>query len=89
MVPGRWQMACELIYNFVAELAFSNSGKKAQPFIPLFLSLFLYILFCNLLGLVPSSLTVTAHPVVNVGLAFDFVRCHYGNRIQIARRAFS
>jgi F-type H+-transporting ATPase subunit a len=73
LVPGRLQMAGELFYNFIAGLVIEGAGDKAKPFIPFVFTIFSYIFFCNLLGLVPTSLTVTAHLVVNFALAAGLI----------------
>lgn len=68
-VPGRWQMLAEKIYGMVAGMVESAAGEKARPFFPFIFSVFLFILFSNLLGMIPHSLTVTSHIVVNLALA--------------------
>jgi F-type H+-transporting ATPase subunit a len=45
------------------------AGKHAEAFIPFVFSIFVFILFCNVLGLIPHSLTVTSQIVVNFSLA--------------------
>jgi len=69
LVPGRWQNLAELFYEFVANLLRNILGEEGMKFFPLVFSLFLFILFCNFLGLLPGSFTVTSHLVVTAALA--------------------
>lgn len=74
VVPGRMQMLAEGIYNFIAEMVESAAGEKARPFFPFIFSIFIFIMCCNLLGMIPHSLTVTGQIIVNLALAlFIFV----------------
>lgn len=67
--PSRIQMSVELIYRMIADMLNINVGEKGKPFIPLIFSMFLFILLCNLLGLLPYSFTVTSHISITLGLA--------------------
>jgi len=69
LVPGRWQSVTEMLYEFVADMLDTNAGHGAEPFFPFVFTLFVFILFCNLLGLVPYSFTVTSHIIVTFALA--------------------
>ena len=69
LVPGRVQSMAEMLYEFVADLVDSNAGHDARPFFPFVFTLFVFILFANLLGLVPYSFTVTSHIVITFALA--------------------
>jgi F-type H+-transporting ATPase subunit a len=74
IVPGRWQMLAETLYNFISEMVSSAAGEKAKPFFPFIFTIFIFIFACNFLGMIPHSLTVTSHIVVNLALAlFIFV----------------
>ncbi len=74
MVPGRWQSAVEYFYQVVADLVRDNVGAQGRPYFPFIFSLFMFILFGNLLGLVPGSFTFTSHLAVTFALAaFIFV----------------
>ncbi len=68
-VPGRWQGLAEVSYQFVEEILEENAGKAAKKYFPYIFSLFLFILFCNLIGMVPFSFTVTSHIIVTFGVA--------------------
>ncbi len=57
LVPGRWQMAVESITGFIDNLLEANIGKAGRKYLPYIFSLFMFILFANLLGLLPIGLT--------------------------------
>ena len=61
LVPGRWQMAVEGFTGFIDNLLAANIGPAGKKYVPYIFSLFMFILFANLLGLVPLGL-VGAHP---------------------------
>ena len=61
LVPGRWQMAVEGFTGFITDLMDTNIGPKGRKFTPWVFSLFMFILFANLLGMLPVAL-VGAHP---------------------------
>jgi F-type H+-transporting ATPase subunit a len=69
LVPGRWQSVAEMFYEFVVDLVDTNAGHGARAFVPFVFTLFMFILFANLLGLVPWSFTVTSHIIVTFALA--------------------
>lgn len=69
LVPGRWQSAVELQHEFVLKTLRDIAGEHGMRFFPLVFSLFLFILFANLLGMLPYSFTVTSHLVVTFALA--------------------
>lgn len=61
LVPGRWQMAVEGFTGFITSLMDTNIGPAGRKFTPWVFSLFMFILFANLLGMLPVAL-VGAHP---------------------------
>jgi F-type H+-transporting ATPase subunit a len=69
LVPGRIQSLAEISYEFVADMVESNVGPEGMPFFPFVFSLFMFILFANLLGLIPWSFTVTGQIIVTFALA--------------------
>ena len=46
-----------------------TAGLKAKPYFPFVFSLFMFVLFCNMLGMLPYSFTVTSHIIVTFALA--------------------
>ena len=74
LVPSRIQFLSEMTYEFVAKMISETAGSKARPFFPFVLTLFLFILFCNMIGMIPYSFTVTSHIIVTFALAaFVFI----------------
>jgi F-type H+-transporting ATPase subunit a len=71
LVPGRWQAAVEYLYDFVRSMLDDNVGPEGRRYVPLIFSLFIFVLFCNLLGLIPwvGAFTPTSHVAVTLGLA--------------------
>jgi len=69
LVPGRWQAMVEYGYEFIANMLKDNIGNEGRKYFPFVFSLFMFILFCNLIGLLPGSFTVTSHIIVTFALA--------------------
>jgi F-type H+-transporting ATPase subunit a len=69
IVPGRFQSAAELAYEFVYHMASDQIGHQAKRFFPFVFTLFFFILFGNYLGLIPGSFTYTSHIAVTAALA--------------------
>ncbi len=69
LVPTRMQSIAELFYEFVANTVRENVGQEGMKFFPLVFSLFVFVLICNVIGLVPGAFTVTSHIVVTAALA--------------------
>jgi F-type H+-transporting ATPase subunit a len=68
-IPGRLQSLAELAYEFIAGMLRSASGEKGMRFFPMVFCLFMFILICNLVGLLPYSFTVTSHIIVTATMA--------------------
>jgi len=74
MVPGRLQASAEMLYEFISEMVRSNVGNEGRPYFPFVFTLFVFLLFGNMLGLIPYSYTFTSQIVVTFVLAaFIFV----------------
>jgi F-type H+-transporting ATPase subunit a len=69
MIPGRLQSVAEMGYEFVAGMVRDNVGDAGKKYFPFVLTLFVFILFCNVLGLVPYSFTPTSHIIVTFAMA--------------------
>ena len=71
LVPGRWQAAVEYLYDFVRKMLDDNVGPEGRRYVPLIFSIFIFVLACNLLGLLPwiGAFTPTSHIAVTLGLA--------------------
>ncbi|MCR9111707.1 MAG: F0F1 ATP synthase subunit A [Rhodobacteraceae bacterium] len=68
-IPSRMQSIAELAYGFVRKMVEDVAGKDALPFFPYIMTLFMFIVMANFLGLVPMSFTTTSHFAVTVVLA--------------------
>lgn len=69
IVPGRWQVAVELSYEFIAALLRDTVGAEGRKYFPIVFTLFMFVLLGNLLGMVPYSFTFTSHIVVTFAMA--------------------
>jgi F-type H+-transporting ATPase subunit a len=69
LVPGRWQSMVELSYEFIANMLRENVGSEGRRYFPFIFSLFMFVLFGNLLGMLPYSFTFTSHLAVTFVLA--------------------
>ena len=61
LVPGRWQMAVETFTGFIDDMLEANVGKEGRKYVPYIFSLFMFILFANLLGLIPVGVVPGVH----------------------------
>ena len=71
LAPSRLQSIAELSYEFVAKTIRDTAGEDGMKFFPLVFSLFIFILFANVVGLVPYAFTVTTHIIVTAALRFS------------------
>jgi F-type H+-transporting ATPase subunit a len=69
LVPGRLQSLAELSYEFVADTVQNAAGREGMQFFPFVFSLFMFVLFANLIGLIPYGFTVTSHIIVTASLS--------------------
>ena len=69
LVPGRLQGSAEMLYEFVSDMLRSNAGKEGRPYFPFVFTLFIFLLFGNLLGMIPYSYTFTSQIVVTFAMA--------------------
>ncbi len=69
LVPGKLQSLGEMLVDFIRGIILDTMGKDGMKFFPLIATLFLFILFCNLIGLIPGSYTVTSQIVVTAVFA--------------------
>ena len=74
IIPGKMQLIAEMFYTFVAKMISDTAGSKAKPYFPFIFSLFMFVLFCNMVGMLPYSFTVTSHIIVTLIMAlFIFI----------------
>jgi F-type H+-transporting ATPase subunit a len=69
LVPTRMQSMAELAYEFVAGTVRQTAGTDGMRFFPLVFSLFMFVLFANLIGMIPGAFTVTSHVIITAALA--------------------
>jgi F-type H+-transporting ATPase subunit a len=78
LVPTRTQSLAEIGYNFIADMIRSTAGTAGLKFFPFIFTLFMFVLFSNMLGLLPfhvvtggnfHQFTVTSHIIVTLALA--------------------
>ena len=68
-IPSRMQSVAELAYDFVRKMVEDVAGKEALVFFPYIMTLFMFIVFANFLGLLPMAFTTTSHIAVTGVLA--------------------
>ena len=74
LLPNRIQLLAELSYTFVSKMINDTAGSKAKPYFAFIFSLFMFVLFCNMFGMIPYTFTVTSHIIVTLIMAlFIFV----------------
>lgn len=69
LVPTRLQSVAEILVEFIRGIILDTMGEKGMRFFPFIATLFVFILFSNMLGLVPGSYTVTSQIVVTAAFA--------------------
>ncbi|MBD0315716.1 MAG: F0F1 ATP synthase subunit A [Nitrospiraceae bacterium] len=69
LVPGKLQSLGEMLVDFIRGIILDTMGEGGMKFFPLVATLFLFILFCNLIGLIPGAYTVTSQIVVTAVFA--------------------
>lgn len=67
--PGKLQHCFELIYEFIRAQAEEVVGYGSHRFVPFFGTIFIFVLFMNLIGIIPTLESPTMFPVVPAGLA--------------------
>ena len=71
VISNSWQLVFELLYSFMLKLYLRTLPLYALKFFPLFFCIFLFILFSNLLGLMPFGFTVTSHVFFTAFIGFS------------------
>jgi F-type H+-transporting ATPase subunit a len=69
LVPTRLQSVAELTYELMASTLRNSAGEEGMKFFPLVLSLFMFILMSNVVGIIPYTFTVTSHIIITAALA--------------------
>nr|WP_302477578.1 F0F1 ATP synthase subunit A [Ruegeria arenilitoris] len=69
IVPTRMQSIAELAYGFIYKMLEDICGKEGVKYFPYVMTLFMFIVTANFLGLIPTSFTTTSHFAVTIPLA--------------------
>ncbi len=69
LIPSRLQLSGEMFYELITDTVDQNIGPKGKKFVPLVFTLFMFIMTCNLFGMIPYGFTVTSHISVTFALA--------------------
>ena len=69
IVPGKIQLLNELVFNFISKMINETVGPNARPYFPFILTIFLFILTLNMVGLLPYAFTVTSQIIITFFLA--------------------
>jgi F-type H+-transporting ATPase subunit a len=69
LIPSKMQFITESSYTFVAKMISDTAGTSAKSFFPFIFTLFMFVLFANMVGMLPYSFTVTSHIIVTFVLA--------------------
>ena len=73
LVPGRAQSVAEISYEFIANMIRDTAGPEGMRYFPFIYALFVFILACNFLGLLPFSFTVMSHIIVTFAMALAVI----------------
>lgn len=69
LVPGRLQSMAEMFYEFLENLVTGQVGHEGKRYFPFVFTLFMFVLFGNVIGLLPFAFTYTSHIAVTFALA--------------------
>jgi ATP synthase subunit 6 len=70
-IPSTWQVLIETLYEASSQLLFDNINKDGEKYFPFISIIFIFVLFSNLIGLIPYSFTTTSHLIVTFTLSFS------------------
>lgn len=71
VLPNAWQSIAEWLYEFVLDMIQDTIGEKGFKYFPFIFISFIFILFSNMIGMVPYSFTVTSHLMITFGLGLS------------------
>ncbi len=72
VIPSQFQLLIEMFYNFLLEIVKQQIGYKGLKYFPIIFTTFFFILFCNLVGLVPGGFSPTGHIILTFTLGLGF-----------------
>lgn len=70
LIPYRWQLVFESLYETVAGLIWDSVGFRGQKYFPIIFTIFIFVLVSNVSGLAPYSFTTTSHLAQTMVLAY-------------------
>jgi ATP synthase subunit 6 len=88
LIPNNWQYTIESIYQFVFSIVSEQAGKLGYKYFPHFYTIFILILFYNLVGLLPFSFTVSSQVIITFTLALSYFIAFIILGINNLRRSF-
>ena len=56
LIPSKLQLITEMSYTFIAKMINDTAGSNAKAFFPFIFTLFMFVLFCNMIGMLPLTL---------------------------------
>lgn len=62
LVPGRWQASVELVTGFISGMSLTNIGPEGRKYTAWIFTVFMFILFSNLMGMMPFGVVDAIHP---------------------------
>lgn len=71
LIPNTWQIVVEIVYEVASQLLFDNINAEGEKYFPYISMIFIFIIFNNLIGLIPYSFTVTSHIIITFTLSFS------------------
>ena len=69
LIPNNWQLFFESFYNLTLDIIKVNLGAKGEIYFPFIFTLHILLFFCNLIGMIPYSFTVTSHIIFTFSLS--------------------
>ena len=70
-IPSTWQVLIESLYEASLQLLFDNINKDGEKYFPFISVIFIFVLFSNLIGLIPYSFTTTSHLIITFTLSLS------------------
>ena len=70
-ISTTWQMLVEIVYEASLQLLFDNINQDGEKYFPSISVIFIFVLFSNLIGLIPYSFTTTSHLIVTFTLSLS------------------
>lgn len=71
LIPSNWQLILEFLYKFILSIITDQIGNEGKKYFTLLITIFLFVLLSNFLGMIPYNFTVTSHPVITLGFALS------------------